>query len=202
MVQKKKKFFFKFVKIYQLPHNLISELPYEHKLAKRSCTGKNNTRHFWGSRRFCHSRVPTQPQSATALKLTRGNHKVLKIWRKALTDRFCARPGMTPGTPPRIIFLLVAPAARSLTADKDTWLVGGETTGNRARVGSPRQTPEVSGSDAFACISSQAHIASPTARTAAPHQRGAEPSTGTEVLPALATATFFKRAQLLKKVEI
>lgn len=81
--------------------------------------------HFWGSRCFCHSRVPIQPQSTTALKLTRGNHKVLKIRRKALTDRFCARPEMTPGTPPRIIFLLVAPAACSLSAEKDTRVVGG-----------------------------------------------------------------------------
>lgn len=32
---------------------------------------------------------------------------------------------MTPGTPPRIIFLLVAPAACSLTAGKDTWVEGG-----------------------------------------------------------------------------
>lgn len=51
--------------------------------------------------------------------------KVLKIKRKALTDRFCARPEMTPGTRPRIIFLLVAPAANSATAEKDTRAVGG-----------------------------------------------------------------------------
>lgn len=54
----------------------------------------------------------------------RGNHKVLKIKRKALTDLFCVRPEMTPGTLPRIIFLLVAPAACS--AERDTQVRGGQ----------------------------------------------------------------------------
>lgn len=88
-------------------------------------------RHFWGSRHFCHSRVPLQPQSTTALKLMRGNYKVLKIRRKALTDGLCVRPEMTPGTPPRIIFFLIAPAACSCTVEKGAGVVGGRDCGWR-----------------------------------------------------------------------
>lgn len=196
-------------KISQLPDRLISELHYEHKLAKRYWSGKNNMRYFWGCRRFCHSRVPIQPQSTTALKLMRRNHKVLKIRRKALTDRFCSRPEMTLGTPPRIIFLLVAPAACSLTAEKDTGVVGGH--GHRwagweeqdASIHRRQPTADSRGLwKRFIWISSQAHIVSSMSRPAAPQQKGAEPQTsaGTEALPGLAVSNFFKWAQLQKRL--
>lgn len=103
---------------------------------------------------------------------------MLKIKRKALTDRFCARPEMTPGIRPRIIFLLVAPAA---TAEKDTRAVG--ERGKRSKMlplrRQPLAIPEVHGSDAFIWIPSQAHIVSSVSRAAAPHQNKAQTQTST-----------------------
>lgn len=116
---------------------------------------------------------------------------------------------MTPGTRPRIIFLLVAPTPYSPTAEKDTRAVGGPDRRWTRREEQDASTQEAARGPFLRFMEAMPLSGFPAKHTLChpcPDQplpirtkRRPRPVTGTEALPGLALSTFFKQALLRKK---
>lgn len=184
-------------KKHQLPHRLISELHYQHKLAKRYRTGKNSMI-LLRLQTFLPQQSPDTTTKHNCLKTNEREPQSAEDQEKSTNRLLLCKTQNDPRNTAKHHFLTGSAGSTFSYCRDRSWVRPRVDWVRRATCphseGSPSPVPKVYVSDAFTCLSSQAHIVSSTSRAAAPHGKGAEPqtTTGTKPLPGLAAPIFFK----------